>query len=131
MRATTLFNTVLDLDGASVTDVRVTDEEVRVAVRLRRRRLLCPIDGCGFSTRWTADTRPTDSSWRSLDMDSRKVILSCRLRRLDCPDHGVLVEQVPFARHRTRFTRDFEDWSPGVRQRPTRPPSPDCYGSPG
>ena len=28
---------------------------------------------------------------------------------MDCPDHGVLVEQVPFARHRARFTRDFED----------------------
>jgi transposase len=31
------------------------------------------------------------------------------LRRLDCPDHGVLVEGVPFARPRARFTRDFED----------------------
>jgi transposase len=42
-------------------------------------------------------------------MGSRKVIVTARLRRLDCPDHGVLVEQVPFARHRARFTRDFED----------------------
>src|SRR5680860_1261720 len=30
-------------------------------------------------------------------------------RRLDCPDHGVLVEAVPFARPRVRFTRAFED----------------------
>ena len=27
-----------------------------------------------------------------------------------CPDHGVLVESVPWARHKARFTRDFEDW---------------------
>jgi transposase len=32
-----------------------------------------------------------------------------RLRRLDCPTHGVRVEGVPFARPGARFTRDFED----------------------
>lgn len=31
-----------------------------------------------------------------------------RLRRLVCPEHGVLTEQVPFARYRSDFTRDFE-----------------------
>jgi transposase len=31
------------------------------------------------------------------------------LCRLVCPTHGVLVEAVPFARHRAGFTRDFED----------------------
>jgi transposase len=35
--------------------------------------------------------------------------MTAQLRRVECPDHGVLVEQVPFARHRVRFTRDFED----------------------
>jgi len=109
VRATTLFNNVLDLDGITVADVTVGTDQVNVAVRLCRRRLLCPEPDCGFSTRWRADTRPADSSWRSLDMGSRKVIVTARLRRLDCPDHGVLVEQVPFARHRARFTRDFED----------------------
>lgn len=32
-----------------------------------------------------------------------------RLRRLRCPEHGALVEGVPFARDGARFTRDFED----------------------
>ena len=30
------------------------------------------------------------------------------LRRLTCPTHGVVVEGVPFARHKARFIRDFE-----------------------
>jgi len=38
-----------------------------------------------------------------------KVIVTARLRRLDCCDHGVVVEDVCFARPRVRFTRDFED----------------------
>ncbi len=32
-----------------------------------------------------------------------------RLRRLRCPEHGALVEGVPFARDGARFTRDFEN----------------------
>lgn len=31
------------------------------------------------------------------------------LRRLDCPEHGVLVEAVPFAGYQSGFTRDFQD----------------------
>jgi len=78
-------------------------------VRLRRKRLVCPVEGCGYSTRARFDTRQEESWWRSLDMGAWKVIVTAPLRRLDCPGHGVLVEAVPFARHRVRFTRDFED----------------------
>ncbi len=109
MRATSVFNTLLDLDGVTVENVRFEADQVKVAVRLRRRRLLCPVQGCGYSTRARVDTRPEDSWWRSLDLGRWKTIVTSRLRRLDCPVHGVLVEQVPFARQRVRFTRDFED----------------------
>jgi transposase len=34
--------------------------------------------------------------------------LRALLRRLECPQHGVRVEGVPFARHGSGFTRDFE-----------------------
>ena len=109
MRATTAFNTLLGLQGVTVTEVRCKDDEITVAVRLRRKKLVCPVDGCAYSTRGRFDTRPQWSWWRSLDMGARKVTVTAQLRRLRCPDHGVLVEQVPFARHRVRFTRDFED----------------------
>ena len=109
MRATTAFNNLLDLEGVSVAEVCVGAEEVTVGVRLRRRKLVCPIDECGYSTRARFDTRKEASWWRSLDMGARKVVVTAQLRRLDCPGHGVLVEQVPFARHRARLTRDFED----------------------
>lgn len=111
VRVTTVFNNLLGLSGVYVTNVGLEREsrQVKVGVRLRRRRLLCPEPGCGFTTRWRVDTRPRDSWWRSVDMGAWKVIVTARLRRLACPDHGVIVEAVPFARHRARFTRDFED----------------------
>ena len=109
VRVTAAFKRLLGLSGVTVTGVAFEADRIVVAVRLTRRRLLCPIADCGYTTRWRADTRPVDSWWRSLDAGGWKVILTARLRRLRCPDHGVLVEAVPFARHRVRFTRDFED----------------------
>jgi transposase len=78
-----------------------------VEVALRRGRLQCP--HCGFLTRFRHDTRPVWSSWRHLDFGRFRVEVRAGLRRLACPVHGVVVEAVPLARHRSGFTRDFED----------------------
>ncbi|WP_050787561.1 helix-turn-helix domain-containing protein [Rhodococcus jostii] len=50
-----------------------------------------------------------DSSWRHLNLGGRVCVLTMRRRRLRCPEHGVLVEAVDFARPGSGFTRDFED----------------------
>jgi transposase len=44
-----------------------------------------------------------------LDLGRWRLEVHARLRRLRCPEHGVLVEGVPFARDGARFTRDFEN----------------------
>ena len=107
MRASTLLNAVLELPGVRVGKAAVVGGEVRVTVRLRRRRLGCP--RCGFSTRHRYDTRDVDSSWRHLDMAGRVCRIQLRRRRLRCPEHGVRTEGVPFARDGSGHTRDFED----------------------
>ncbi|MQB01915.1 MAG: hypothetical protein GEU78_16850 [Actinobacteria bacterium] len=108
MRATTVFNRLLDLDGVSVRDVDLDDpRKVVVTVALRRRRLACPL--CDFTTRaaYEADRRVL-SRWRHLDLAGRTLEVVAKLRRLVCPTHKVRVEAVPFARHRSEFTRDFD-----------------------
>ena len=47
--------------------------------------------------------------WRTLDIGLRMCYLVYRPARVVCPKHGVLVESVPWARHRSRFTTDFEN----------------------
>jgi transposase len=91
------------VSGVSFPDERT----VAVNVRLRARRLACP--ECEFTTAARYDTRPVFSSWRHLDFGRWRVTLRAGLRRLVCPTHGVRVEAVPFARHRSGFTRDLED----------------------
>jgi len=107
VRATTLLNKLLDLPGLDVSGVSFDGRRMLVEVRLRARRLACPL--CPFTTRARYDTRPVSSYWRHLDFGTATVVLCAGLRRIDCPEHGVLVEAVPFARYRSGFTRDFED----------------------
>lgn len=112
MRVTTAFNRLLKLDGVNVADVEIGDDAVTVEVRLRRRKLACP--ACEFTTWARYDTRPVRSSWRHLRLGALALTVRARLRRLVCPDHGVRVEGVDFARPGARFTRDFEQlvaWS--------------------
>ena len=107
VRATTLLNRLLDLPGISVSAVAWHGRQLVVDVRLKAKRLVCP--DCEYSTRAGYDTRQVPSWWRSLDLGPHQVIVRALLRRLDCPEHGVRVQGVPFARPAARFTRDFED----------------------
>lgn len=46
--------------------------------------------------------------WRSLDLGSTKVYIESAAPRIKCPVHGVLVAKVPWARHDSDYTYDFE-----------------------
>lgn len=107
MRVTTVFKRLLRLDDVNVTDVEFLARLVVVTVVLRRRRLWCP--HCGFKTSARYDARDRPSRWRHLDLGVWQVEIRATLRRLRCPTHGVVVEQVPFARAGAHLTRDFDD----------------------
>lgn len=107
MRVTTALKHLMRLPGVNVRGVVFGVRGVVVTVALRRRRLVCPL--CPYSTRSRYDTREVDSAWRHLDLGAWALVVRARLRRLRCPDHGVRVEGVPFARWGSGFTRDFED----------------------
>ena len=106
MRVCAAFSRLLRLDGVWVRDVQFEKNRVVVEVALRRRRLLCPV--CGHCTRNRHNQQRVESVWRHLDLGTWRLEVRAQLRRLECPEHGVRVEAVPFARHRAGFTRDFE-----------------------
>jgi transposase len=107
VRVTTAFCRLLRLDGVNVTTVEFFASLIVVSVALKRRRLVCP--HCGHVTRWRYDTRELPSRWRHLDLGVWRVEIRATLRRLACPDHGVVTEAVGFARHGAHLTRDFDD----------------------
>jgi hypothetical protein len=93
VRATTLLNNLLDLPGVGVSGMSFDDRRVLVEVRLRAQRLACPL--CPFTTRARYDTRPVSSCLQHLDFGTATVVVRAYLRRVDCPEHGILVEAVP------------------------------------
>src|ERR1700757_3539473 len=98
---------LLDLSGIWVRKVVFLPDRVVVHVALRRKKLVCP--KCSFSTMARENEQDHDSVWRHLDLGVWRLEVHARLRRLRCPEHGVHVEGVPFARDGARFTRDFEN----------------------
>jgi len=106
VRVTTAFKHLLALPGVAVSDVSFLPGEVVVRVKLRARRLRCP--HCAFTTSGRERQQRVDSRWRHLDLGTWKLAVVSQLRRVRCPEHGVVVEGVPFARPKSRFTRDFE-----------------------
>jgi transposase len=114
-----LWARVLRVDRASIEDVRfdeqraTTDEgetiEAAVIVSVRtyaddRRR-------CGICRRRSAkfDNGQGQRRWRGLDVGSQPCFLEADAPRVTCRTHGVTVVAVPWARHASRFTKDFED----------------------
>ena len=114
MRVTTAFNRMLAIEGATVASVVFASEGAVVGLRRRVRRLTCAV--CGWST--AAGYDRSVRRWRHLDAGSSKVWLEAEIRRLDCRCCGkVVTEQVAWARHGARHSRDLQDVITWLAQR--------------
>ena len=47
--------------------------------------------------------------WRVLDLGTTQILIESEAPRVKCKIHGVHTAKVPWARHHSTFTRDFED----------------------
>ena len=126
MRASTLLNAVLELPGVRVSKAAVVGGEVRVTVRLRRRRLGCP--RCRFSTRHRYDTRDVDRrggiwTWLAGFAGSSCGAGRFAARSTACGPRGCRSPGTGPATPATSRT-----WWRGSSPRPTRPRSPASPG---
>jgi transposase len=99
---------LLGIQRAVVEDVQIGGEgEIVVAVRpVWRER-----DRCGVCRRRSPgfDLGEGRRRWRALDLGTTFAFVEAEAPRVRCRRHGVVVCAVPWARHSSRFTRDFED----------------------
>jgi len=108
VRTTTVWARLLGLGATVVEEVYLSDEgEAVVAVRPRWHER----DRCGFCRRRCPgfDLGEGRRRWRALDLGEARAFVEAEAPRVSCPEHGVVVCAVPWARHQARFTRAFED----------------------
>lgn len=108
MRKKRVWAGLLGLGAAVVEDVYRGDQgEVIVVARPRWGER----DRCGVCRRRCPgfDLGEGVRRWRALDLGCTLAYVEADAPRVSCPDHGVVVCAVPWARHRARFTRAFED----------------------
>lgn len=84
-----------ELADAVVLGVRTTRRARRRCGLCQRR---CPLYDQGRGRR----------RWRMLDVGARRAFVEADQPRVSCPQHGVVVAAVPWARHAVGHTRDFD-----------------------
>ncbi len=84
---------------------RESDAPLVVDLEPTRASAMC--SGCGETKHRIHDRKPA-RTWRHLDTWGLPTRVRCSLRRVRCRHCGMLVEAVPWARPRSRFTHDFE-----------------------
>jgi len=108
VRGARVWARLLGLQRAVIEDVWVGDEG---AVVVAARPVWRERDRCGVCRRRSPgfDLGEGRRRWRALDLDTTLAFVEADAPRVTCRRHGVVVCAVPWARHRARFTRSFED----------------------
>jgi transposase len=113
VRLTSLLRTLLGLEGTRVRDVHFDETGLVADVAPTWQRPRC--SECG--RKCAGYDRIRGRRWRHLDLAGMTLHLRYDTRRVDCPDCGVKVEQLPWAETSSWFTRPFEDHVGYVAQR--------------
>lgn len=109
MRSARLWKRLLGVEHTVIEQVRFDEDAQAVVARVRptrSRRRRCPrcARRCpGY------DQGEGRRRWRALDLGVIQAFLEADAPRVCCPEHGVIVAAMPWARPGAWFTRGFED----------------------
>jgi transposase len=110
MHTKALVKRLLKIDKTVIENVcfeAANDEEILI-VKVHpfvRDKFRCP--HCGKRCQGY-DSSKKLRRWRSLDLGSTRVYIEAAAPRINCREHGVIVAKVPWARHSSGYTYDFE-----------------------
>ena len=104
-----LLKKTLNVNGVKIEKYSYdpNDDSIYIYVSLLKgHKNRCPVCGKKCSG---YDQTTVERKWRALDINWHKVYIVCDVHRVLCKDHGVHTEEVPWARHGSGFTKEFED----------------------
>lgn len=116
-----LIEHLADVKGAKITgydDTNLKSHNVLVLDIVPTQTHVCPF--CGRVCPGYDYASKTPKLWRHTDWGSCVVMFRYRPRRIKCPEHKVVTESVPWAHHKTRFSKAFEKRVLGLGQHTSR-----------
>lgn len=102
-----VLNFLLNVKHTVVDDVKVFDDDSVVFYVHPTKGEQCRCGICGRKAPYY-DAGRGYRLWRTTDIGLHKAELCADSYRVNCPEHGVVTAAVPWARHNSRYTRDFE-----------------------
>lgn len=93
-------------------DLLLADKRLELRLAWQKAGALCP--ECAKST--TRHDLSPERRWRHLDSMGFETILTARVPRANCPEHGIVQMKVPWADKHSRFTLAFEAFAIKVLQ---------------
>jgi len=99
-----------EITTAQVRKYGETHEQERIIVHARpyqRVQRLCP--KCRKKCPGYDHKQNEESFWRAPNLNGVPVYIGYRARRIQCPEHGILTEYIPWADGTSRFTEDFNN----------------------
>lgn len=97
---------ILNVKYIAIDSLDIIDKDIHIHVHPTKGKQ-CRCGLCGKKSRPYDAGRGT-RSWRAGDWNTHRVYLHAEAPRVQCKEHGVVVAQFPWARHRSNFTYDFE-----------------------
>ena len=112
MRTSIVWARLLGVEKTVIEDVQFDDVEEAIVVSVRPRAK--ERNRCGLCRRRCGryDRGEGRRRWRALDLGVIHAYLEADTPRVCCPEHGVVVAAVPWARHKARFTRAGKNFHP-------------------
>lgn len=94
----------------SVSEVALDTKNLRLVIKVSTRtgeKLPCPT----CNKLCSKEDHREERSWRHLDTMQFETIIVCRTPRINCPEHGILTVNTPWAGDYSRFTELFEKFA--------------------
>lgn len=110
MRTKTLLKRLLRLDKIAINDIEFEEANEEEQLIIKARPMSRDSKRCPMCNRVCTgyDSPRTPRRWRSLDFGGTRVYIEAFAPRIECKTHGVLTAKVPWARHDSDYTYDFE-----------------------
>lgn len=103
-----LLKSILNVNCIKIKNVKFDQITSSVFIHVditKGQKSRCPV--CGKKCTGY-DSTTQNRSWRSLDFGSCKVYVVYDIKRIQCSEHGIHTEQIPWAYPYSKFTKEFE-----------------------